>query len=168
MSGDNILVATDKKYAQVRVIGRGSFSCSQSLRDFCTRVIDTSIKKLIIDLSECVSMDSTFMGVLAMVGRRCREKPCPVEIVNVDKAKRKLLKGLGLEKLFIFSYTNTHQVNWETLCNTTDDSQNGSRLEKAKTMLEAHEALIKVDKNNKPKFKNVIEFLKEDIKKLSE
>jgi len=112
-------------------------------------------------------MDSTFMGVLAMVGCKGRQKSCPIEIVNIDQVKRKLLKGLGLERLFIFSHTTTTNVNWESLCNTTSDAQDGTQLEKARSILEAHEALVDVDKKNKPKFKNVIEFLKEDIKKLS-
>ena len=167
MSGNQILVATDKKYAQVRVIGRGSFLCSQNLRDFCIKLIETNIKKIIIDLSECVSMDSTFMGVLALVGRRGKEKNLPVEIVNVGEAKKKLLKGLGLEKLFKFSYTKTDRVNWSSLCNTTGHSQDVNQLNRARTMLEAHETLIEVNDKNQPKFKDVIEYLKEDIRKLS-
>ena len=167
MNSDRILVATDEKYAQIRVIGKGAFACSQNLRDFCLRIIEAKKEKIVIDLSDCISIDSTFMGVLAMIGLRGRSKSISVEIVNVDEKKKKLLKGLGLEKLFSFSHTKTDQINWESLCNTTDDSLKKNQLDQAKTMLEAHETLIEIDKNNLPKFKNVIEYLKEDMKKLS-
>ena len=169
MNNDRILVATNEEYAQIRVIGRGAFSCSQNLRDFCARIIESNITKIIIDLSECVFMDSTFMGVLAMIGLQGRSKHISVEIVNIDGVKKKLLKGLGLEKLFVFSHTNADQeVNWESLCNAQDDSQKIDRLEQAKTMLEAHKALVKVNKSNEPKFKNVIEYLKDDMNNLSQ
>ena len=167
MNNDCILVATNEEYAQVRVIGRGSFSCSQNLRDFYIKIIEYKITKILIDLSECVFMDSTFMGVLAMIGLRGRSKNISVEIVNIDDAKKKLLKGLGLEKLFLFSHTNTdEEVDWESLCNAKSDLQKTNQFEQAKVMLEAHEALIKIDRKNKPKFQNVIEYLKEDMNKL--
>ena len=167
MRSDHILVATDEKYAQIRVFGKGAFACSQNLRDFCSKIIETKIEKIIVDLSECTSIDSTFMGVLAMVGLQGRKTNVGVEIVNVDEAKKKLLKGLGLEKLFTYSHTDTDQVSWELLCNATSDSQEMGKVERAKTMLEAHETLIEVDSNNKPKFKDVIEYLKEDVKRLN-
>jgi hypothetical protein len=38
-----------------------------------------------------------------------------------------------------------------------------TRAEAAPTILEAHEALMKFDPRNVPKFKDVVEFLREDL-----
>ncbi len=167
MSEAQILVATNNEIVQIRVTGRATFQCSQSLRDFCVNIVVTPVSKIIIDLSECVTMDSTFMGVLAMLGLRAKAKGIPVEVVNADKSQKGLLTGLGLGKLFGFTQTANSEVNWETLCAAVaDDSDSNNQLEKAQTILDAHESLVKVDFNNFPKFKNVLEFLKEDIQRL--
>jgi anti-anti-sigma factor len=160
MADAKILVASDSAMAQIRVIGRTTFTCSPSLRDFGLKMIADAVSKIVIDLSECEGMDSTFMGVLAMIGRRGHEKEIAVEIVNVGGAQKKLLDALGLRNLFTFSRTAADQVNWVSLCNTEAVDP------PAKTMLEAHETLMEVDADNIPKFKDVVEFLKEDIRKL--
>ncbi len=159
-----IMVACSGGIVQIRVLGRATFLNGQPLRDFGLKILQSELSKVLIDLSQCISMDSTFMGVLAMIALRVRKKNIPIEIVNADKEKKRLLTSLGLGNLFDFTRTATEDVDWVSLCNTKTDKQAPSNtLENAKTMLEAHEVLMEVSEDNIPRFRNVVEYLKQDI-----
>ncbi len=163
MADARILVADDEEHAQIRLIGRATFSCSQRVRDYGMRVLDKNIKHVHIDLSECEGMDSTIMGVLAMIGLRARKQGLNAEIVNADERLKKLLYGLGLKKLFVFTHTLLDEVNWATLCHTERDDQ---PLTAERTILEAHETLMQIDPENMPKFRDVVDYLRQDIERL--
>ena len=162
MSEAKILVATHGTMAQVRVIGRASFACSQSLRDFADRVAADDVKRFVVDVSECTTMDSTFMGVMAMVVTRNRDRNVTLEVVNASEKVKKLLVGLGLRALFCFSRTAGGSVDWAGLCQATAEDA-GDDLALEKTILEAHEALVDIDEGNAPKFRDVVDFLRQDL-----
>ncbi|MCX6984906.1 MAG: hypothetical protein NT118_09190, partial [Lentisphaerae bacterium] len=53
----------------------------------------------------------------------------------------------------------------ESMQKWEDAGQSADKTEKAETVLEAHETLMKVDKENIPKFKTVVDFVKKDLGK---
>ncbi len=171
MSESQITVAIADDIALIRLIGRGTHEHSQNLRDFCLEIVDSEVKKIVMDLSECATMDSTFMGVLAMIGLRMRATKRPFEIINADAPRRNLLTTLGIDKLFSFSTPEADDPVWASLCCGAGDPKvvkaGGDKMERAQTMLESHEALMKIDRSNIPKFKDVVQFLKEDIKSIN-
>ena len=69
-----ILVAANDQMAQIRVIGRATFACSSALRNYGLEQIAAGIERMVIDLSACAAMDSTFMGHLAALGLRGRSE----------------------------------------------------------------------------------------------
>ena len=69
---DVLLVATDGNTALVRVQGRGSFKVSAIMKEFATAMIDRGCNALVLDMANCIGMDSTFMGVLAGLAFRRR------------------------------------------------------------------------------------------------
>ena len=161
MSDAKILVASGNDVAQVRVIGRATLQASQSLRDFGLEMIAANVSRILVNLGECEGMDSTFMGILAMTARRSSANgECCVEIVNADDNLKMLLDTLGLTRLFSFTHTATTADDWTTLCNTVADDG----VEQQQTILKAHEALMDADVGNVPKFKEVVEFLKQDLR----
>ena len=161
MSDAKILVASGNDVAQVRVIGRATLQASQSLRDFGLEMIAANVSRILVNLGECEGMDSTFMGILAMTARRSSANgECRVEIVNADDNLKMLLDTLGLTRLFTFTHTETTADDWTTLCNTVADDG----IEQQQTILKAHEALMDADGGNVPKFKEVVEFLKQDLR----
>ena len=162
MTGTRIQVATDRKIAQLRVAGKATFNSAQSVREFALKMLDAGVKRVLVDLSECVTMDSTFMGVLALTVVRGRERQVTVEIVNANDNVKKLLASLGLKRLFVFSQTRSPEVDWTALCQAKAD--NAEALGQQRTILEAHETLMQVDPENVPKFKDVVEFLRSDLK----
>jgi anti-anti-sigma regulatory factor len=156
-----ILVATSGQTAQVRVIGRGTFKVSQPLRDFAIRAIRRGATQVIIELSACTFMDSTFMGVLAMIGLE-NLKGTEVVIVNADERNHELLKGLGVAKLFRFAQTPVNELEWTSLCQAAAGAVEARDV--AETVLDAHRTLMAVDPENVPRFRDVVEVLAEEIR----
>ncbi|MDD5727812.1 MAG: hypothetical protein PHV59_04525, partial [Victivallales bacterium] len=129
--------------------------------------LDGNFTRIAIDLKSCQGMDSTFMGIMAMIGLKAKKINVQVEIFNASKNNRYLLAGLGLDKLFKF--VSEEEDSGETGKETVQESgQSGDMLTTAKTVVEAHEALMDVDKDNIPKFKKVVEFAKQDVNKLED
>lgn len=163
MADAQILVAKHGDVAQMRVIGRATFKISQETREFCLRSISRGIKHLIVDFSDCQAMDSTFMGVLAMVGLESRGK-CSVLFVNTTPHHRDLLEGLGVARLFKFAKEPVPAVDFTSLCSAAEHVTDMSQV--AGTVLEAHKTLMQIDPANVPKFKGVVEMLALDIEHL--
>ena len=95
-----VLVAVDGRAAWVKVTGRATFACSTPLRDFGRQVIHDSVPQVLIDLSECERMDSTFMGTLALIAQQGRRAGTPVRILRASAKADRLLDELGLCPLF--------------------------------------------------------------------
>ncbi len=161
MKQAKVLIARNNGEYHIKVEGRANFECSPPLRNFAHGLECQDCKGIFIDLSECAGMDSTFMGILAMMGLKAKKCGYTVSIVNADANMKNLLNGLGLQK--IFNYTEISEVEltqkWEDTGKSTD------KTEKAETVLEAHETLMKVDKENIPKFKTVVDFVRKDLGK---
>jgi anti-anti-sigma regulatory factor len=160
-----VLVATENGQYYVKVEGRATFEVSSPLRSLVMKLHGVPIAGVSINLELCSGMDSTFIGVLAMFGLHAKKQNVPALILNADENNKKLLTGLGLNKIFTYSedsYANVKQ--WQ------DNSPQGKEqaLETAKTVLFAHETLMDIDESNVSRFKNVVEFVKKDIEKSKE
>lgn len=162
MAEAHILVARQGGVVQIRVIGRATFKISRELREYGMRVIREGVKSAIVDFSECRGMDSTFMGVLAMIGLEARNRALVV-IVNADEQHRRLLDGIGISRLFQFAEQAVETEVWQNLC--TAAARVGDMHETAGTIVDAHKVLMNVCPDNVPKFKDVVEMLSAEVSK---
>lgn len=163
MAEAQILVARVGKMAQVRVIGRASMNCSRVFRDFGFSALDGGVERLLVDLSDCEAMDSTFMGILAQIGVRSKQKNARFEVVNASETRKKQLKVIGVHRVVTFTHTDDLAADWNSLSGAHE-----AELERAKMVRKAHETLIEIDANNVPEFQDVVDFLREDIKRREE
>ncbi|HJO93678.1 MAG TPA: STAS domain-containing protein [Victivallales bacterium] len=158
MKKANIMIARDNEGYTIKVEGRATFECSPPLKNFSNSISSELIKNIYIDLGECTWMDSTFMGMLAIIGLKAKNFNVHVEILNSSKKNLDLLKELGIDTLFIFNNNlDPNENKWDYLPDGASDI--------SQTVLSAHEALIEIDESNTPKFSKVVELIKEDIKK---
>lgn len=168
---DKLLVAVSGDIAFIRVLGRGSFKISTAMKEFSTAAIDTGCRSLVLDMTECVGMDSTFMGVLAGLAFRLKQKAAGrITMVNLSLRTRGLLATLGLDQVIDPHMAGATPEDLQPYFQGTanrmtalDTHENSSRVT-AETMLEAHENLVKLSPENLPKFKDVLTFLREDLK----
>ena len=147
----------------IRVKGNASFSSAPPLRELAKKLAAEPFGGLKIDLEECTWMDSTFMGMLAMLGLNAKKKNVPAEIWNASEQNEKLLCGLGLKKVFAFENGTFGGAD------DTAAAPNATTAESnARNVLDAHQTLMDIDEANVPKFEKVVEFVKKDIDKMEQ
>ena len=159
----SILVGTTDRTVWVRVEGKGSFQNSSGLRDFAKEMTNRGYRQFVVDLSHCPMMDSTFMGTLAFVAQRLRVLgQGQLSVINLNERNRDLLCNLGLDQLFTLEPCGpsapAHPAAETALPVTQEDKE-----ARARTMLEAHEACVAANPANAAKFKDVLEFLRQDL-----
>jgi anti-sigma B factor antagonist len=158
--GSKILVTGADHIVLVRIEGKGSFENSTALRDFSKEMIHRGAREFILDLCNCPVMDSTFMGTLAAISLWLRELgEGGLSVVNLNERNAESLLSLGLYQLLNVRLSAIRE-DGQALPIPLKEEDCTAR---AQTMLEAHEALIKTASENLPKFKDLIQYLKEEL-----
>lgn len=159
----SILVGTANRTVWVRIEGKGSFLNSTGLKEFSKEMINRGFRDFAIDLKNCPVMDSTFMGTLAGIALRLREMgQGNLRVTNLNERNNDLLSNLGLDQLFTIEAANAQDAN-PAQAQVPLASAAPDKVTQAKTMLEAHEACIEANEANAAKFKDVLEYLKQDL-----
>jgi anti-sigma B factor antagonist len=170
---DNLTAAYIDKTAVIRVEGRGSFKISPPMKQFIHKVInEASAHRILLDMSDCIGMDSTFMGVLAGISCYIKSKPdITFKLINLSEKNKKLLVTLGVDRVVDYSLTITGEE--ENLIGQANEGVQtlepdfSDKLAAAKTSLEAHSTLVNIHPENYNKFKSVLEFLQDDVNSLT-
>jgi anti-sigma B factor antagonist len=149
----------------VKVEGKGSFLNSGNLKEFAREMLDRGYREFVVDLADCAMMDSTFMGTMASVALRLKELGRGhLHVVHCRNRSRELLSGLGLDQIFDIHSNGATTPECEALeRESRDESRENKKQEQAQTMLEAHEALCEAAPENLLRFKDVLDYLKQDL-----
>ncbi len=112
-------------------------------------------------------MDSTFMGTMAGVALRLKELGHGhLHVVHCGQHSRDLLTGLGLDQIFsIHSNGTAAPVAQEELIGPAAAEPSVQKQRQAQQMLDAHEALCEAAPENFSRFKDVLDYLKQDLQK---
>jgi anti-sigma B factor antagonist len=155
--------------AFIKIIGRASFAPSVNFKLVINELRASGFERFVLDLTECVTMDSTFLGVLAgmalkLAGEQATDSAVCLQLLNPNQRISDLLENLGVCHLF----KTIHGSKVEDLdyASSGVDEATPSRQEISATCLEAHETLMAINPDNVGKFKDVAQFLAEDLKKL--
>ena len=161
----SIQVGVNGPTVWVRVEGKGSFLNSGSLKEFAREMLDRGYREFVVDLADCAMMDSTFMGTMASVALRLKELGRGhLHVVHCGNRSQELLAGLGLDQIFDIHGNGAAAPECEALkSESKNQSRDGKKQEQAETMLEAHEALCKAAPENLFRFKDVLDYLKQDL-----
>jgi anti-anti-sigma regulatory factor len=157
-----------KSFACIKIAGRANFSCSPDFKTLLNELAQKGYGHYIIDLSECVLMDSTFLGVLAGFGMKLNPKGAPaergIELHNTTTRVSELLENLGA--VHLFKLTSGPMNFPEDMKPCTPESIQPSHEQITRTCLEAHQTLMAMNPENVARFKDVTQFLAEDLKSL--
>ena len=161
----SILVGCNQKVVCIRVQGKGSFQNSAGVKRFAKAMVNRGFRDFVVDLAACPVMDSTFMGTLTGIAFRLRELGHGgLHVINSNERNTNLLEGLGLDHLL--SLENGDGSSRNNGLGTDFDELPAEPLDKraaTETMIAAHQALVDADPQNLCKFKDVIEYLKQDL-----
>jgi len=161
----SILVGVNGPAVWVRVEGKGNFLNSGNLKEFAQEMVNRGYREFVFDLKHCAMMDSTFMGTMAAVALRLKELgQGHLHVVHCGERSRELLSGLGLDQIFdIHSNGATAPKCQEMKEKAAGAVADVQKKERTETMLEAHEALCEAAPENLSRFKDVLDYLKQDL-----
>jgi anti-sigma B factor antagonist len=164
----NLKVLVGKNFACVRIAGRANFISSPDFKTLLEELTEKSYTHFIIDLSECVLMDSTFLGILSQFGLKLNPADAAgrrgVELLNPNPRVAELLENLGALHLFKVITGALELPDDVRTC--TPESINPTHEQITRTSLEAHQTLMAVNPENVVRFKDVTQFLAEDLENL--
>ncbi|MDP3981541.1 MAG: STAS domain-containing protein [Chlamydiota bacterium] len=164
MSEENVIeVGTTGKKAFIRIKGRGDFINSQPLKEFIQGMINNDLSDILVDLKECKTMDSTFMGVLAGTALELKNKyNKTLTLFNVEEHNIELLTTLGIHMFVnMLPGDSTEQPNEYKSLKTSS----ANKKQMTEEMLQAHSTLMEISEENRVKFKDVYEYLKDELRK---
>jgi anti-sigma B factor antagonist len=168
MSSANLSVLVGKSCACIKICGRANFASSPDFKALLNGLEQKGFRHYVMDLGECVLMDSTFLGVLSGFGMKLNPNGAPaergIELHNSSTRVSELLENLGAAHLFNMTSGPLQLPADMQACTPTPT--NPSHEEITRTSLEAHQTLMSMNPENVARFKDVAQFLAEDLKSL--
>jgi anti-anti-sigma regulatory factor len=148
----------------VRVIGRGNHELSHTFKSLIDSVnTDTTSARFIIDLSQCICLDSTFMGTMAAMALHqsaCRgDRPI---VINANTTTERQLTTLGLSYLLDVCHEEQASETPDEM-KTAETKEAISQYERITHMIQAHETLVDADSGNEVKFRGVLDALNQSL-----
>lgn len=124
-----------------------------------------SLKSIVIDLTETTCIDSTSLGLLAKISLRSQNilKTLPTIISTNDDVTR-ILTSMGFERIFLIV------GDIDVCCDQMGELPEAvvSEAELREQVLEAHRILMKLNKSNEMKFKELVAALEKEQADCSE
>ncbi len=160
----SISVAVLERTAYLKIAGRANVAASCEFKGAVGALQSRGFSAFVLDLGECLTMDSTFLGVLTFLaqGSTGADPSPPPVLLNPNARVSDLIDTLGVHSLFQIIYeANPCTALFEPL----PPGQTASKEEVSRTSLEAHLELMRLNPANIPKFKDVTQFLAEDLKR---
>lgn len=150
--------------ACVRVAGRANFTSSVDFKKLLQQLQDDGCSEIILDLTDCVLMDSTFLGVLASAGSKCdaarqQGHACGIELYHPTERVLELLDNLGVLNLFTILNDAPQLGAFKRV-----DEGNTTRIELNRTCFEAHKMLMKTSEDNARRFRDATEFFEKNLR----
>jgi anti-sigma B factor antagonist len=168
MPSVNLKVLVGKNFACVKIAGRANFASSPDFKTLLAELLSKGYTHFIIDLSECVLMDSTFLGILSQFGLKLNPADVAgrrgMELLNPNTRVAELLENLGALHLFTVITGALDLPDDVKTC--TPESIHPTHEQITRTSLEAHQTLMAVNPENVARFKDVTQFLAEDLNNL--
>lgn len=179
-SSAKLLVLVSGQWACIKIVGRANFASSIDFKSLISTLEKQHYDCFLLDLTECMLMDSTFLGNLAGFGLEMNGPsngngsasangnghPArhPVELLNPNARIMELLDSLGMSHLFtIINGTFTLPKNCSSM--EVPEMPTPSRDDLKTNCAQAHEILMALDPANIERFKDVQIFLREQQSK---
>lgn len=161
----------------IRCESRGCFVNSPVLKAVADKYIAAGGDTIVVDLEICPGVDSTFMGTLAGLARKCMATGGSVQVASATPRTRAAMESLGLDMLIDIDPPGAFWVpdvaeRRAALSGKSADEGEGmsnlSELERTRHVLEAHNTLRSMSHKNSETFGYVCETLEEDLMRQTE
>ena len=166
---ESIRVGCLGSVAWVKVSGSANHENAACIKEFLRGRLEKGCCRFVIDLGECRGIDSTFIGMLYCLALKVAEVDPEgvVDVINPGERNAKSIRKLGLDSRIGIDLEGSRwlreralveeNLNKPMTCGRLD------RLEHAEFVLEAHEALIAANEENRSRFCDVVDFLRQEL-----
>jgi anti-anti-sigma regulatory factor len=163
-----LMVFVGEKFSCVKIAGRANFNSSIDFKTLINELRQKGFNYFILELSECMLMDSTFLGVLTGFGLKMNASdPAStgaIELLNPNARITELLENLGV--LHLFKLRQGEVAEMANVQGKAHCCPEPTKEEVTRACLEAHRTLMEVNPANVPRFKDVTQFLADDLKRI--
>ena len=141
----------------VKICGRASYQNSAPLSTFFQKMLANDQPRFRLDFSQCTTMDSTFLGIIAGAAISARKHTSKGDFIIASLSRRnlELFRNLGLHRL-----TSIEAPNSSAPSSSAFKILDGQSAVNKDTILEAHETLSGLGESNREKFQDVVSFLR--------
>jgi anti-sigma B factor antagonist len=139
------------------------------VKEFLTGRFELGWRRFVIDLEGCRGIDSTFIGMLSRLAVKIANsgEEGGVEIINPSPRNAGSIQKLGLERYLSLDLEGSRWRRERELVdeNLRKPSCDGpiDQVEHAEFVLAAHEALIAANEENCGRFRDVVDFLRQEL-----
>jgi anti-sigma B factor antagonist len=154
----------------IKIVGRANVASSIDFKRLVNGLMEKAVGRFVLDLSECLLMDSTFLGVLAGFGLKVttpvdgETNGRSIELLNPNMRVAELLENLGVMHLFTLRQGGVDGLPAAAQVET--DCMEHPKMEVRQQCLEAHRFLMSLSNENAAKFKDVAQFLTDDLARM--
>lgn len=159
----------------IRCASRGCFVNSPALKSLADKYLGNDGNQIVIDLEVCPGVDSTFMGTLAGLARKCMAAGGSLQIASPTKRTRDAMESLGLDMLIELDPPDAlwrtdleerrNILAQDTEAAVEDEHRDMSEIARTRHVLEAHNTLRSMSRKNDETFGYVCETLEEDLQR---
>ena len=156
-----IEVAESEHTAYIKIHGKATFKLAPDFKDFVEWEMKKNVRGVLVDLYECETLDSTFIGTITSLTLKYKNgNKSRIRLFNVNKHILSILKNLGLLSILdIFEKETNLTPDFSII-----DHKGKSKVEITSLMLDAHETLASLNRKNAAEFKNVVDMLRKSLK----
>jgi anti-anti-sigma factor len=163
MQDDQILYANLQGVCFFRFVGEIRHGQSAGLEALINSLFNDKngvCKDVVVDLSQASYLDSTNLGLLAMIARNMLEKhQRKPTLISTDKDMTTLLQSMCLDQ--VFTLLDKPLDAPDAFVEVSD--QGAGEQQRAKMILAAHEELLKLGESNRKTFQPVVDLLKQEL-----
>jgi anti-sigma B factor antagonist len=147
----------------VQINGKANYLNCNTFREFIEKMVSGGKGHIVLDFENCKGMDSTFLGILAGTALELRKQtPAGVLIIcKLGERNHELVCNLGLQNLLTIAEDIPERP--DAAAEAEFSALKNVEVSDAKSVLSAHENLVKADTDNAAKFQDVIAFLKNQV-----
>ena len=171
----SILVGSLDSTTWVHVEGRAGQDNCKAVKQYLRNQFDAGERKFVIDLGKCDGIDSTFIGILYRLAADIEDtgETGGVDVIGPCERNERSICKLGLnDKLHI----KLDCSSWEDLRAQVKEvlqappSVNGSseKEQRSEMIFDAHDALASANDENERRFRDVLDFLRQDMQSTNE
>jgi anti-anti-sigma regulatory factor len=144
----------------IRINGRADFLNSGPLREFFAMLVGQGRRRILVDFSNCTSVDSTFLGIVAGAALELAdlEPSGEMQLSSLSTRNLELVRNLGLARVAKVTEAAPQTAPEEAL-----SADRMEREERVRMILDAHKKLIQCDEANAERFQDVITFMRKRV-----